>query len=65
MKEFTFKGKTYKVVPDGELAGWSPCNRCVFEHDLDHRCNQEQDMIYTDGGIVQSCSSNDHHYAEV
>lgn len=63
MTEFKFRGKTYKVVADGQDT--SPCSRCVFRFDMGHRCTQETDMEYLDGTTVGSCAAGEHHYVEV
>lgn len=63
MTEFKFRGKTYRVVADGQDS--SPCSRCVFENDMDHRCTRETGMEYLDGTTVGSCLVGEHHYVEV
>ena len=67
MSEFTFNGKTYKVVKDTEITdGDTPCKHCVFENDMNHRCSYEDSMIYTRTyGVVGSCSANEHHYRDI
>ena len=67
MSEFTFNGKTYKVVKDTEITkGVIPCEHCVFEHDMNHMCSVEDSMIYTrTHGVVGSCSANKHHYRDI
>jgi hypothetical protein len=67
MSEFTFNGKTYKVVKDTEITdGNTPCKHCVFEHDMNHRCSVEGSMRYTlASGVVGSCSANAHHYRDI
>jgi hypothetical protein len=68
MSEFTFNGKTYKIVKDTEITGYdAPCKHCVFEHDLRHQCSSENRMLYTNGdkGVVGSCSANAYHYRDI
>jgi len=67
MSEFTFNGKTYKVVKDTEITdGDTPCKHCVFEHDMNHLCSVERRMRYNRvGGPVGSCIANKHHYRDI
>ena len=67
MSEFTFNGKTYKVVKDTELIdGDTPCKHCVFQHVMHHRCITEQTMYYLNSlRKVPSCRDGKHHYRDI